>query len=486
MLQSSDELNYLNAVQLSALDLTADRAVRRCISPPDGNATELTYVGGKRGFQAVTGAMLVAVCSAGAGDRAFYVLRLILAMSLPVVVLATWILARSTFPHDALITLGAPSLVALNPVLAKYGAAVGPDGVANAAGALAMASAARLVMGGGAWHWVSLVLASTVAFAWKDNTWFLLPVMAATLSVVCWYASPRGRRIGGVTAATLLVLALATVLLLPASLEWFTSPYPLAADVEVRRLHLVEGIGTIVALAIGQMDAYVWTGWSSLGNFGASTLTLPIGWRPVVFVGAGAAVIGVLRLLTVGPPDGGDSTWRRRRAAVILLGMAVAASALQAPTRTWLLQSQFDTYQGRWLFPSASALAILTVGGWSALGASQRCLPLLVLGLAMLTGSAFVVLVSHYYLDFPGVLDMSNLYLASTGGHEVPREHAVRLIVRPEVLREPLTLWVVVGVLAAAVASSCTLVVAEATRVTQGRDPLWWRKYRHAMGEADH
>lgn len=433
--QVSDEINYLLSVQFAVtheiLDGTIeDRTVASCVNPPDGVMYTIAPGGGKTGFHWAAGSALLLFCKAGAGVDGLPMLRVALGLSLPALVLVCWWLYRLHLPGlPASGGIAACSLLALHPVLAKYSGAVTPDSWANVFSAVALASGTLVVLRRERWmHYVLLLVATAAALGWKDNTSFLLISGALAIGTGVWRSRTAGSRVRiilamvavGVGVALLSASRIGGVLQLRTASRlwsfWEDGGRPYAF------------VQAVVADAVGQFPATVWSLWASLGNAGASDLVLGDSVTWLALLATAVAAAGVLRFSLRRPAWLTPQAYHELRPAVIYWSVAVACCYLQAPARQAML-SGVDVHQGRWLFPAAVPLAILfALGLFSWVRSPRRWLTAYLCFTCVVSAQAWISIVRYYYVRLPTSLSENDLYVRATSGITVDDDRVLTVI----------------------------------------------------------
>lgn len=478
--QVSDEMAYLRAAQVLALDGASPEAAR-CIAPPDGQLFPLGE-GGKAGFRAVTAWQLRVLCRDG-GELPLFALRAVQALSLPAVALAAWLIAwqiTRLFPA----ALAAALLVAVHPVAAKYAGGVTPDAWANAFAAGAFVSLTRIVLGRHRWWDLPLLAAWTIAgLLWKDTTNMLVPLTAAaSVQVgVWWWRRRRDARdrtspvatvvpAAGVAVAVVATMALAWGLSRGSWTALLATPY--LADVAGAGSSALASPGTFVRAVLDDLLQ------QAPGFAASSLLSL---YRPLLYVaddwwrqpmtpwGATAilvaliagGLIGAARALVT--PPGPSTRARLPGRAVAWWAVALVICAAQPSVRLVLLDVT-GVHQGRWLLPVLAPASALLGIGLAAIVRHAAAVPLAVaLGMA----SVWLVvldLVRHYYVRLPDVLARGVLFTRPTGDQDVGDAAITALIVHVAAAQSAAVTWSILVLLAIATVG---LVVA----VTRDRPP---------------
>ncbi len=430
LLQVSDEISYLTAIQARVVSGPADQAVAHCAAPPDGRVLDVTP-GGKVLFRWAGAAGLSRLCSAGYPTaEAFWLLRLAAGLTLPLLALVTYRLARDVRPCEPAVAIGAAGIVALQPVVAGLAGGLTPDSLANLFGGLALWLATRQVVGLARWwEWPVVLAATAAALASKDTTAFLAPAVGLAFVARAWHAAAtswwgryRGLIVAVIGVAVPAAAWLAVRIVPPTALTDPNVTIPPASDWPVL---IRDGLAHVIA----QLPALVETAWLPLGNFGASALALPPAFGVLPWVAAGTVAVGALALLI--PPDGSRAAARATTFWLVALGLC----ALQPGLREAVLHLP-DVYQGRWLFPVLPALATLAMVGATRLaGAWWRPLPLVLVITFATAGVGLVLLAGHHYTQFPVDLDATRLFLRSSSGAPLDETRLATWIVRPAVLR---------------------------------------------------
>lgn len=410
LFQVSDEVNYLATIQHTIAQLHPPDEILSCASPPDGSLLPVLPGGGKVLFH-YGGALLLWAACALDGSHAFLWLRLVNAMSLGVVVWATYRLAFLLSERNGACAAAAAALVACHPVLASFHGGVTPDGWANACSAVALLALGRILYGD---HRIVVIIAGAgavlVGALLKDTVLFLVPAAALTGGAWVWLAARRSV-VGGVGAAAGCLLL--GVGLIGAS-AWLRSPYMdrVTATAPTAWEPAVATAGMLASLALAGMPQLFRTAWDALGNFGGSELTLSRCWLIVVTMVHAAGIVGLLTLFVKAPRTS------RVRAAASVYVLLLLACSLQPPLRQLLLGTS-DTFQGRWLFPMAAGVSSLLVLGLQTLGlAHGRRLALWMLGNLALAATAWLQIM-QYYFEQSGRPAWNVIFLLGMGGAEV-------------------------------------------------------------------
>jgi hypothetical protein len=444
MFQVSDELGYFGGVQ--------DGAVRLAASQPGGAEPEhFLHKGlfvydapaGKPLFRYAGGAAQLAISHIVSLPEGALALRLFFVLSLPVAVLATWLLAAHLVAGNRTVLLCAPLFVALHPVFVKYSAGVTPDAWANAAAMFAVWLTVRIADGTGRGiEPVFAVLAAAVAIAFKDTTFFLgvLVPVALLLRLELRVRTRRGGVLTSIRSDPWLValpacLLVALVVFLAASTvsSALASPYQLDLDRILSVARIPALAVEIVTTTWQQIPSLFHSFWGNLGNFGATIVPMPEGIMHVTLVATLLAGIALV-LVAWRPPSSHDEAVRSR-ARVTLLLIGGALLFLQPAVRQVLLHAD-DLFQGRWLFPMMSAIAVGLTTGWSALWREpHRLAPLIGWLLATYAVMAMVVVViPYYYVNFPETYRMAGIFVQGTAGKGADPARVLPYVARPALL----------------------------------------------------
>ncbi|HTV00508.1 MAG TPA: hypothetical protein VMF13_08235, partial [Luteitalea sp.] len=430
LFQVSDEISYLVALQARATAITEPGTpAYGCIAPPTGEPLPVDP-GGKVLFRVAGGHVLASLCRAGVNSTsAFWALRMLNALTLPVMVATTFALGRLLNPESRPVALGAAALVALQPVAATMGGGITPDGLANAASGIALWLASRRVQGGAShWEAIPLAVATIATVVTKDTGAFLLPVAALAAAWPAWVATD-GRpywRVALATAAVVFTgMTIWTVL-------HFAPPTVLGPAAR-QYLPAVGSVPTILGLAFGhvasQAWAILWGTWMPLGNFGASTLQLPRSSITLPLAVVGAAVVGLAMLLC-------SSTTRSGLRRVVWLWWAAITLCVLQPGIREALTNVPDVYQGRWSFPVLPLVAVLAMHGLWRLGVLRaRTLPLMLTALLLVASVGLLLVASHYYRSFPDAVEPSHLFLRSSSLLALDQQRLDIWTSRPDFLR---------------------------------------------------
>ncbi len=404
MYQVSDEVVYVTIVQTRALALThASEAA--CIAPPTGQLLVISAQG-KRGFIDTTARELALLCTARVTDRTLIALRLLQALSLPVVAACAWAIAHLLTQRraDALL---AGVLVACHPVAASVAGAVTPDAWANAFGAIAFLSATRAMLGRGSrWDVGTLIVSVLLAVSWKDTTTFLLVLPLCVLAIGLW------RGIRQATAVRWIVgLAVAAPLMVAAGLFWFRSPYLGQAPPPGSPASPGAWALAVVRDLVEQLPGMLHSSWIGIGSFGANTLT------------AGPTVQAIGLMLLLAGVVGGSPRWARalRRHGIAPMTVAWTLCALICvlqPSVRQVLLATTDIHQGRWLFPLLAPFAVVVGCGINGLSSRWHLLPLAAIGGAVAAVQSLVD-TARYFWASPAHLVEASLFLRGTGGEQI-------------------------------------------------------------------
>ncbi|MGV3517081.1 hypothetical protein [Luteitalea sp.] len=457
MFQVSDEISYLAGLQQRVYQSEPGTTSYVCASPPDGIPLQVD-AGGKRLFRDVGGFVLEALCGSGLPSTVvFWLLRLLCGLTLPLLVLMTFLLAREVLPGQPEAWLAAAGLVALQPIAATVAGGITPDSIVNVLGAATLVLSTRWVLGHArGWEGPAMAATALAAVATKDNAAFLVPTVAVAVVSRVWLGTRA--RAGRVRLASIVLMASG---LAAWAVFRFLPPTTVSGEA-LRAGPSAWALGPASLVhASDQLWSLVWSTWMPLGNFGASTLqlsqslvVLPVLFAGLVAVGAATAVLD-------------PNTTRLRRVAPLWVA-ALLLCLVQPAVREAVLQVP-DAYQGRWAFPMLSAMAVLATVGAGGLGVRiQRTLPLWLVVLATVAGLALILVAGHYYTVFPARFDDSHLFLRSSSGVPLEMAKLSLWVERPVFLRESLPFYVA-GLLWLTATGVATIAAA---RLTPGRpDP---------------
>jgi hypothetical protein len=412
--QVSDELQYVYGAQQVAV-AQASPLQSQCISPPDGSLLAAGTGGGKWAFRAATAHQLAWACRDG-GPFPMFLLRGVSTLSLAVLVASAWILARMLWPTRVNVAIVAGLLVAVHPVLVKYGSGVAPDAWANALAGAAFVGGAQIILGRGRVLGGLILLASTaIALVWKETATFLVAHLAAVVTVGAWQAGRRlTQRWWVLVPIVIPSMVAAAVWLAPSLVTVFGSTYHVGAGVRSTMQDPMAFTTAAIADLQTHLPGMVATSWTVLGNFGGTTVEpIPFATTVAVLTAAGALVGWVLILAR---PGAGLSSLPATLAVVWVVSGMVCV--LQPSARQVWAESQ-DIHQGRWLFPLAAPIATLVAAGLVRLrpGASWLALPgALWLGVMWITLGH---LGSWYYARVPDQVVREHVFLRGTGGQDV-------------------------------------------------------------------
>ncbi|MGH9160637.1 MAG: hypothetical protein ACRD2X_11730, partial [Vicinamibacteraceae bacterium] len=395
---------------------------------------------GKPLFRYAGGAAYIAMSRIVPLPEGALALRLFFVPSVAVAVLATWLLAAHLVPGNRTVLLCAPLFVALHPVFVKYSAGITPDAWANAAAMLAVWLLVRFADGTARGIEPLLtILVSAVAIAFKDTTFFL-----AVLGPVALLLRLRVRaqtRPGGVLTAmrsdpwlialpTCLVAAIIAFLLVSVVSSALASPYQLDFGGALSRAPISALAVETVTTTWQQIPSLFRSFWGNLGNFGATTVLIPEGIMHVALVAV--LLAGIALLVAAWRPSSSHDEAAASRARVTLLLIGGALLLLQPAVRQVLLGTD-DLFQGRWLFPMMSAIAVGLTAGWSALWQHpSRLAPLVGWLLATYAVTAMVlVVIPYYYVNFPETYRMTGIFVQGTAGRGADPARVLPYIARP-------------------------------------------------------
>lgn len=431
--QVSDEMAYLRTAQLEAL-ATSPPAARPCIAPPDGVPLEAGE-GGKRGYAALTGLQLRRLCAGEREGMPLFALRALQALSLPLVALAAWYLARLVSgSHGA--GLLAALVVAVHPVAAKYAGGVTPDAWANAFSAGVVVGLTRITVGRQRWWDVWLVAACAFAgMLWKDTAHMLVPL--AALALVLALVQAAALRQPGLTARWRLPASICVGLIVVSAVVIWSRDDLLTRYVQ----EIPDGRVAIVRQPLRFATEVLQDVLLHMGGILASSVQSL--YRPVVYgpgAGAGQPVtpLGttmILVVLGVAGAVGALLHWVRphrgmHRLPTRVLGVwaLVLALAFVQPSIRQVLLDLNGLHQGRWLFPALAPAAALVAIGLARLGERRGAIPLIALACLTSLWIAVLDLVRHYYTAFPHQLVRSALFTRPTGEIDIGDAAVVRLI----------------------------------------------------------
>jgi len=441
MFQISDEAAYLASAQRAALRLLpAGDARARRVAPPDGQIL-WQWSQGKPAFEALAGRLLLWLTGRWPPADAAVLLRLVFSLSNVLAVYWAYRAASLLASRNPLVAWGTPTLVALQPVFVGYGAAVAPDGPANALSAFACWQLVRFALGQSTGPATLLpFVGAAAALAFKDTALGLAASAAAAIPVRLWRL--RGQRsssaFGWLRRETWIGLLPAVAIAAAVFPVWsfLRSPYftdRAAAPLWPPRPALLVALGRELT---DQLPVLFHSFWANLGNFGGGTVHLP----GVLFWGLSAmcALAGVgLLALALAPggawPRGQDGA---RWPVAVPFGAGLLVVLLQAPIRQ-IAYGSSDLFQGRWLFPMMVPLALALTAGLSRwLREPGRALPLLAFFMATVAATGLLgVLVPYYYVDFPRAYDAGHLFLSGPYGLPLHEAGVEAFLERPPWLR---------------------------------------------------
>lgn len=447
LFQVSDELNYLHTVQVTALQSAAP-SQRACVVPPAGVPLDYPPGGGKVLFHHLSARILLTVCHMGAGATAIPLTRAILALTLPMLVICTWALARVALPREPHVAAAAAIFTAMQPVLATFSGGVTPDGLANAASALTLLLAAHVWLNRASGVWlVPLAAAAVAAIASKDSALFLGPVV---LLVIGAWAFQGGQRRGVVTLCVLLVGS-ATLAQVFGGARLAT-PFPnLDVVASEALMHPGRFAGVVISAYATHGAGLARSGLGGLSNFGGGDLELARALLLLQAVLVGVGLLGMAaRVLGTNEP-------REQRFAISALVVVVIA-ALQLPVRQMMTDS-LGPMQGRWLFPIWPLIALACAAGWDHVLRRQghRALPLLSVAGAVIAMVALTQVVGYYYVEWPAVYAWPHVFLRAAEGYDAgaPAARAiVTAVVVPGMWRHAIVLSAFASVVLVQVASA--------------------------------
>jgi 4-amino-4-deoxy-L-arabinose transferase-like glycosyltransferase len=427
MFQVSDEISYLSALQIHIyMTETPGTLSYQCAAPPVGLPLHVDP-GGKVLFRRGGALLLKQLCNAGVGSTTVYwLLRLVNGLTLPLLVLLTFALAREVAPAEPAVGLGAAAFVALQPIAATFAGGITPDGTANAFAALVMWLVTRQVIGTGHWWEIApLIGATAAALTIKDTAAFLLPVSTLALVWRVWHLGDNRRwaryALAGTGAVLVPLVSMVGLRVAP--------PTVLASDPTLSSESWLALAGIATDNVLRQTWSLVSSTWMPLGNFGAIRLSLPdsvlvlaVLFFALMLCGLGAGVLG-----RRGP------TMQR---ATQLWGMALLLCALQPGVREAVMALP-DLYQGRWLFPMLPGMAVLAMLGVAHAGLRpRRVLPLQVLLLGATASVGLLLVAGHYYERFPDVVARERLFLRSSSGVLLDLDRLSLWSARPAILQQ--------------------------------------------------
>ncbi|MPZ17091.1 MAG: hypothetical protein GEV06_04125 [Luteitalea sp.] len=445
MFQVSDELTYFAGAQEAAVRLVARQ-------PGDPDRARLLHhdlfvydaPAGKPLFRYAGGAAYIALSHIVRLPDGALLLRLFYVLSLPVAVLATWLLASRLAPGNRTVLLCAPLFVALHPVFVKYSAAVTPDAWANAAAMFAVWLAVRIADGTarGIEPLVAL-LVSAVAIALKDTSFFLAALVPCSflLRLRIGVQTTHGDLLAWIRSDPWLVaLPVSVSVVLVVSLLTSTVSSVLASPYEMN-LNGALSLSRIPALGL-EMVATTWqqipslfdSFWGNLGNFGATIVPIPAAVMRVILVATLLAGVGLLLAAWRRPSSTDEALESRAGVTLLLIGGALLL-LLQPAVRQVLLDAD-DLFQGRWLFPMMGAIAVALTAGWSALWPQpDRLSPLIGWLLATYAVTAMVVVViPYYYVNFPETYRLAGIFVQGTAGKGADPARVLPYLARPSLL----------------------------------------------------
>jgi hypothetical protein len=413
--QVSDEVQYVFGAQQAAVSQPSTPQ-GRCISPPDGSLLVAGRGGGKWAFQAVTAYQLTQACRDG-GAFPLFVLRAFSALSLPVLVGSAWVLARTVWPARLDVAILAGLLVAVHPVLVKYGSGITPDAWANALAGVAFVAGARVLVGRARWFdGVALLAATGIALVWKETSTFLLAHLALVAAITVWRVVSRAS-----PAWRMLSLALGVVLIAGGAtmttarlLAFFGSTYEVGAGLGRTLRDPVAFAAATAADLLPRLPGMIATSWTVLGNFGGTTVAPVPGATAVAVLTVAAAILGWAAIFARPRAD------LRPLAGVLALvwGASALLCLLQPSVRQVWVGSQ-DVHQGRWLFPLAAPVAAIVAAGVVRLRPAPGWIALpgvLWLGVMWITLGH---LGHWYYARVPDEVIRAHVFTRATGGHDV-------------------------------------------------------------------
>jgi hypothetical protein len=462
LFQVSDELNYLHTVQVTALQ-SAPESARACVVPPDGVPLAYPPGGGKIGFHHLSARILLTACHLGAGATAIPLTRAVLALTLPVLVICTWALARVVLPQEPQVAAAAAIFTAMQPVLATFSGGVTPDGLANAASALTLLLAAHVWLNRASGVWlVPLAAAALAAIASKDSALFLGPVV---LLVIGAWAFMGGQRRG---VGMLCVLAVGSATFAQTfGGSRLATPFP-NLDVVASEALLHPGrFAAVVLSAYATHGAgLARSGLGGLSNFGGGDLELAGALLLLQAVVVGVGLLGMAARVF------GTNEPRLQRFAISALVVVVIA-ALQLPVRQMMTDS-LGPLQGRWLFPIWPLIALACATGWDHLlrRPGYRALPLLSVAGGVIAMVALTQVVGYYYVEWPAVYAWPHVFLRAAEGHDVgtPAARAiVTAVVVPDAWRHAIALFALASVVLVQVASARLATPAAAADLSDVR-----------------
>lgn len=448
---------YLRTAQLEALSSAAP-TTRACIAPPDGVPLDVGE-GGKRGYAVVTGAELRLLCAGTDQRPPVFALRALQALSLPLVALAAWYLARLLSGSHAAGLLAA-LVVATHPVAAKYAGGITPDAWANAFSAGVLVGLTRTALG--RQRWWDLWLMAACAFAgmlWKDTAHMLVPLAALGFVLSLIPQTAQRQRPDGTyrwrMPASLAIAALAAAAVVTRSKNDLLTRY--IAEIPDGRAAIV---GQPLRLAAEVLqDVLVHMG--GLLASSVQSLYRPLVYGPGVSVGQPVtphAATAIIALLCVVGVMGAVLHWVRpgdgmRPLSTRVLAVwtiAIGLAFVQPSIRQVLLDIN-GLHQGRWLFPALAPVAALVGIGLTHLGGRRAAtLALSVLACLACLWIAVIDVVRHYYEVFPHQLRRGPLFTRPTGDIDIGDAAVVRLIEQVIAGQSPLVTWSILVLLAVA------------------------------------
>lgn len=344
--------------------------------------------------------------------RAWHLARAVSALLGGLTVLTTYLAARRVWPEQSWLALGATAVVALHPQMLFAHALVSNDPLLIALGSLLLLVCLGIVGDGRRMPRRDSLLAGALLglmLITKQSALLFVPLPLLALAV-------RGDRRWRERLGDMLLL-ITTALAISA--WWFARNLRLYGD--------VFGLAMFrESFATGAFEPDRWQSWqhglwnllrSSWGMFGWLTIALPDGLYRIFGVLLLLAAIGQISASARG-------LWRRRgRMALLLIGSVLLALL-------WVVLFAFTAgavaWQGRFLLPAISALAILLAGGLGLVFPARSALWLLITLLALLAPvlpRAVIAPAYPSYVIAPPDADFGNVY----GRFSLPWKRGIEL-----------------------------------------------------------
>lgn len=446
--QISDEIQYVFGAQQAAI-LQSSPLQDRCISPPDGSLFMEGPGGGKWAFQAATAYQLTRACRDG-GAFPLFPLRAFSALSLPVLIGAAWVLARMLWPARVDVAILAGLLVAVHPVLVKYGSGVTPDAWANALAGWAFVAGARTLLGHARWFdGIALLVVTAAALVWKETSTFLLVHVALVAGIGVWRTIVRGP-----SRSLLAVMALgivggtAALSVTTDMLRVFGSAYAIGYGLNQVLVDPRTFASATVSDLVPRLQGMFVTSWTVLGNFGGTTVAPVPTATAVAMLTMAGALLGWALIMARPRHDLGSLP----TALAVVWAVSALMCLLQPSVRQVWLGTQ-DVHQGRWLFPFAAPAAALVAagvvrirpaGGWIALP-----------GVLWLAVMWFTLghLGRWYYAHVPEEVIRAHVFTRAPGGLDVGDARVSALLDELARAQTPAIFW-----LQAALLLGCTVM----------------------------